>query len=210
MNHRPDCNCDPCLLAQMQSSNPAERQRGWTAWYSRDAATLLRYTERRCQTLGCGEHSEDMLQDTFVIGFRNISTGHFTEQGKSLCAYLHGIARNVIYDVARLQRKETLYEAECDRPVEEIISPEDRIELENIMRLVAEAYQQLSSLCRSIINGLYAQEKTSQELSVELRKSAINIRAIARRAVLSIHAYLADSYGIHLSSDAIRLCLKML
>jgi len=194
----------------MQSTHPAERQRGWNAWYARDAATLLRYIERRCQAMGCSDHSEDMLQDTFVIGFRNISTGRFAEQGKSLCAYLHGIARNLIYDVARLQRKETLYEAECDRPVEESISPEDRIELETILRLVAEAYQQLSSLCRSIIHGLYAQEKSSQELSAELRKSAINIRAIARRAVLSIHAYLADAYGIQLSSDAIRLCLKML
>jgi len=40
VDHTVHCDCAQCLLAQMRSSDPAERQQGWEAWYRRDASIV--------------------------------------------------------------------------------------------------------------------------------------------------------------------------
>ena len=210
MSHMSDCHCDQCLLAMMTATGAQLRQQGWQIWYERDRVALQRAIDRQCKALGCSLYSEDILQDAFVIGFRNISRGEFRDQGKALRAYLHGIARKLVYKVAYLQHKEPSYKADFDVEVEEIISPEDRIYVEHLLTSVGEACRQLPGPYCRVLKGLYAQEKNSQELSTELGKSPTNIRAIAHRAVQSIDQYLVDRQGLQLSTDAIRLCLKML
>jgi RNA polymerase sigma factor (sigma-70 family) len=210
MNHQPDCICDQYLLAQMQSTNPTTRQCGWDAWYRRDAPILQRFIERHCQDLHCLEFSEDLLQDCFLTGFRNISNGHYREQGRSLCAYLHGIAKNLLREVVRLQRKVPTVCLQEDMPAEEPITLDDQLYLEQILQLVQEAHYRQSILHRQVVHGLYAEEKSSQEVAGELCTTAGNARAIAHRAVNEMRAYLEQHYHLNLPSSAIRACLPML
>lgn len=209
IHHRPTCNCDLWLLMQMRSENPVDRQRGWEAWYLRDAPVLRGYLGRRCQALHCPTHSEDILQDCFLTGFRNISGGRYTEQGKSLCAYLHGIAKNLLYEVIRLQKKETSDQALADVQVEEKISIENQVYLQEVLKLVEEARSRLSPVHQQVVEGLYGEGKSSNEVATELRKTAGNIRAIARRAVNEIRDYLARQYNLLLPSRSIRVWLEM-
>jgi len=75
---------------------------------------------------------------------------------------------------------------------------------------VREAYQQLAANQYNIVVGLYILGKTSVELSRELEKSAVNVRAIALRAINAMRAYLANRHQIDLSANALRLCLQHL
>lgn len=210
MTHRTGCDCDQCLLVQMCAANDAARQRGWEAWYRRDAATLQTFIEQRCRVLQCPEHSEDLLHDTFVTGFRNISSGRYREQGKALCAYLHGIARNLVYEVFRLQRKEKIDPAQMEAQISMQISIEDQLYLDEVRQFVAEARKGQPQLSQRVVEGLYTQGKSSDEIALELQKTAGNTRAIAHRAIHEIQQTLAQQHDVHLSSSAIRETLKLL
>lgn len=210
MQHTSHCHCDICLLTQMQSADGQIRQLGWEAWYARDHETVQRFIMRRCHALGCPEQGEDILHDTFIIGFKNIVTGRYQVCGKSLCAYLHGIARNLLHDLMRLHQKETPDEEYLLSRTSTALPIEDQVYLERVLASVDEAHAQLSQNYRQVIESLYTQEKTSQEVGNDLCKSADNIRAMARRAVSAISAYLTGHYDLRIPSDAIRLSLRML
>jgi len=210
MNHHTGCDCEQCLLAQMTADDPAVRQSGWAAWYRRDAPVIRAFVERRCRALGCQEQGEDLLQDSFLIGFRNVSRGAYADQTKGLRAYLYGIAKNLLCELGRIQRKiggqQTL-----DEELQSIqtVTLEDRLYLDEVRRRVQEAYQRQSLLHRQVMHGLYVEGKSSDQLGKELGETASNIRAIARRAINEIGRQLAHEYGIHISSGAIRSCLQM-
>jgi RNA polymerase sigma factor (sigma-70 family) len=211
--HRLDyeCACDQCLLEQMNATDPAIRTRGWEEWYRRDAPALQRYLERRCRRLHGVEHSEDLLHDCFVIGFRHISSGRYVNQGKSLRGYLYGIARYLIYELARSLHNESAYSDEAlERPVAERIAIEDRIYLEEICRIVREAQARQPDLYRLVVEGIYVEGKSSDEMAYELSKTAGNIRIIACRAVNQMSRHLEHHHNVHISPLAIRSCLQTL
>lgn len=208
MNHQSDCTCDRCLLALLTAPAAVQRQQGWQAWYDRDRSAVYGYIVRRCRNLGCVEHSDDILQDTFLIAFKNLNSGRFEQQGKALCAYLYGIARNLIYDMARLQQREVLHESETDLPNPHAMALDEQLYLQEVLSNVGDACTQLTPIQRNVVDGLYGQGKSSQDVGVELAKSAMNVRAIAVRATSVMRTYLARRYQLQLSADAIKLCLK--
>jgi RNA polymerase sigma factor (sigma-70 family) len=210
--HGDDCTCDDCLLAQMRSIDAGHRKRGWQAWYERDAATLFGYVQHHCYELGCPEQSEDLVHDTFVVGFRNISSGKYAEQGKPLCAYLYGIAKNMLRKVRWLHNKEGIMLPEDDaaEPVAATADPVDRVMLGQVLTMIEEAYERLSALAQRVITGLYANGKSSKELAAQLKKSAGAVRNIASRSIEDMKSYIAGRYDLQISSDAIRSCLEEL
>jgi RNA polymerase sigma factor (sigma-70 family) len=210
MDHLTDCSCDQCLLMHMRAANAAERQRGWEAWYRRDAPTIQAYIERRCLALQCSEHSEDILQDCFLVGFRNVSNGLYREQGTSLCAYLVGIAKNLLRELVRLRRREPVELSEEETEDEWGLDPDDSLHLEEVVNRVREAYPYLPHLYKRVVKGLYVESKSSSKLADELGKSGGNVRAIAHRAVREIGQYLECQHSMHLSTEAIRACLEVL
>ncbi|MBX3015382.1 MAG: RNA polymerase sigma factor [Caldilineaceae bacterium] len=210
MQHTNHCHCDACLLAQMQSADAQLRQQGWEAWYTRDHKAVQRYLARRCHGLGCPEQGEDILHDTFIIAFKNIATGRYQASGRPLGAYLHGIARNRLYDLMRLQQKEMPDEEYLLSCTSSALPVEDQIYLERVLASVHEAHAHLAENYRQVIESLYAQEKNSQEVGTELCKSANNIRTMARRAVNAIGVYLTGHYDLRIPPDAIRLSLRLL
>ena len=209
--HLSNCDCDSCLLTQMRSSDAVARQRGWEAWYERDGAILLAYLLRRCHLLGCPDQSEDLVQDTFIAGFRNISCGHYVEQGSPLRAYLYGIARNLLRGVEWLCRKESVLpddkEAEL---VATTPAPIDHVVVEQVLMLVKEAYERQPLLAQHVIEGIYAYRKSSNEVAQQVNNTAGGVRNIAYRAVNDMQRYLAQKHDLHISSITIRYCLEEL
>ena len=210
MTHPQNCSCDPCLLALMQADDREPRQTGWDRWYQRDYERIQRYVTRRCHGVGCVAHSDDIVQETFVIGFRNISSRRYRHQGKALCAYLHGIARNLVREVARLQKREVADEQFLETQTMATLAVDDAAFLNQVLTLVGEAKTRLPDLQQQVIDGLYRRGHTSQRVGAELAKSANNVRAMARRAVKLICEYLARRYQLSLSHPAVRLCLQMM
>ena len=209
MIHAQDCSCDPCLLALMHTDSRVQRQVGWERWYQRDYAAIHGYVARRCRAVGCTEHSDDIIQDAFMIGFRNIGNGSYQNRGKPLCGYLHGIAHNLVREVARLQNRETTNDDLIDARAAEVLALEDTIFLQQVLTLVQEAKARLSRRQQQILDGLYRRGQTSKQVGAALAKSANNVRIMALRAVNSINEYLDRQHNLSLSTDAIRLCLQM-
>lgn len=209
MDHLTDCTCDLCLLIHMRSADAAERQRGWQAWYCRDAAAVDAFVRRRCGALRCADHSEDVLQDCFLIGFRNVSTGRYSEQSAPLCGYLFGIAKFLILAVVRGQRRAP---ADLSEEVEAKagVSLDDALYGEEVLRRVREACTCLSQLERRVLEGIYLEGCTSDMLAEELGRRAGNVRIIAHRAVGEVEQYLARTHNLLLSPAAIRACLEAL
>lgn len=208
MEQAEDCCCDQCLIKLMQSPEETDRQKGWEAWYKRDCAFLLNFVNRRCYAMGCPEHSQDIVQESFIKGFENISIEHYQDRGKPLQAYLYGIAKNLIYGMFRLQMKEVKDEEYLNFLADETIEIEGKVILKEVERLVKAARERQPDLHRQVIEGLYAQGKSSKELGEELNTTANNTRIIGHRAVEIIQRELARRYDLNLSTEAIRACIK--
>jgi len=209
--HLAICDCDRCLYVQMKAPEPQVRQSAWARWYQRDGLALQKYLERRCRILRCVEHRDDLLHDCFVIGFRNVSSGRFVEQGNSLRAYLYGIARHLVNNLARFLYSESVRSDEqLDQPVVEKITMEDRVYLEEVCRIVREEEARQPDLVRLIVQGIYVEGKSSDEVADELSKSAGNVRIIASRAVSRMSEQLEHQHNLHISPFAIRSCLECL
>jgi DNA-directed RNA polymerase specialized sigma24 family protein len=194
----------------MRSSDAAEREQGWALWYQRDGTKLLAYLERRVHTGHSSEQSEDLLQDCFVIGFRNVSSGRYVEQGNSLCAYLYGIARRLLYESARLQKREVSFpQGDDEDVVKQEIELAERVWLSEVLELVKCSCAQKPVLAQRVVAELYSAGKSPDELAHELSKSAGNIRTIAHRTISGIAGDLARQ-GISLSTQGVRTCLQEL
>lgn len=210
MTHPQDCSCDPCLLAHIRAADRAQRQAGWEQWYARDHATIQRYVNQRCHAVHCAQHSDDIVQETFIIGFRNIANGQYQDRGKPLCGYLHGIARNLVHEFARLQNRESVNEELLEMQAADVLALDDTIFLQQVLLFVQEAKARLSEMQQRILDDLYQQGQTSKQVGTALAKSANNIRIMALRALNAIRSYLVIQYHLNLSLDAIRFCLQIM
>lgn len=208
MEHPGACYCDQCLIKQMQSPEETERRKGWQTWFKRDCQLLYRFVHRRCYAMGCSEHSQDIVQESFIKGFENISTERYQDRGKPLSAYLCGIAKNLIYELFRLQVKEVKDEAYLHSLADNTIGIEGKVVLKEVEALVKAARDRQPELHRQVIDGLYAQGKSSKVLGEELNTTASNTRIIGHRTIEAIQRELEHRYRLHLSTDAIRAYLK--
>ena len=198
MNLVATCECDTCLLDGLVANDQTIRQQAWQRWYERDKCRLHAYVSRRCYSLGCSEQSDDIVQDTFVIAYDNFCTGRFQYQDKALCAYLYGIARNLIYAALRRRGKESALEIDCDQPDHRNVNIDERVCLTDFLATVAEARSCLAPGKRRVLDGLYMAGKDSQQLGRELALSAVNVRAIASRAVIELRVHVAQRYPAEL------------
>jgi RNA polymerase sigma-70 factor (ECF subfamily) len=194
----------------MQAGDPAERKQGWEAWYRRDAQCLLHFLQQRCRALGCPDQAEDLLQDCFVIGFRNVASGAFSPSDKPLGAYLVGIAKNLLRELYRARQRGL---ADLDEEVAASssgVEPEDSLFVAEVVGMVRAAAAQGPDVYRQVLAGMYAEGKSSHQLAAELGKNAGNVRAIAHRGVREIGRHLERQHSMHLSAEAIRACLEVI
>jgi RNA polymerase sigma factor (sigma-70 family) len=203
------CSCDSCLLAQMRSGDAGQRKLGWQTWYERDALSIFAYLKRRCHELGCPEQSEELVQDCFIVGFKNISSGRFADKGKPLRAYLYGIAKNLLREVRWLRNKESMLpEGNAAEPVAVSLNLLDHAIVEQVLTMIRDAYEHLPLLAQRVITGLYAHGNTSKELASQLNKKASAVGNIASRAIKRIQWYLVAYYDMQLSASTIRFCFE--
>jgi RNA polymerase sigma factor (sigma-70 family) len=192
----------------MQSPDEAERQKGWEAWFKRDAATLLMFVHRRCYAMNCPEYSQDIVQDSFIKGFENISVKRYQDRGKPLQAYLYGIAKNLIYGLFRLQMKEVNDEEYLHSLADKMIEIENKVVLNEVEDLVKAACDRQPYQQRQVIEGLYTQGKSSKALAEELNQTASNTRIIGHRTIEAIQRDLEHRHDLNLSTDTIRACIR--
>jgi RNA polymerase sigma factor (sigma-70 family) len=194
----------------MQASDGATRQHGWEAWYQRDSESLQNFIDRRCRARQCVAYGPDIIQDTFIIGFQKISAKQYEDRGKSLRAYLYGIARNLINDVTRLQMRERSDTEYIDSLAGAALDMDGKLDLDNILTWVKAAYGRQPRLQRRVVDGRYLSSKSAEELAEELGESTNNIRVIAHRAIKQIREELVIHHNLGLSTDTIRDCLRIL
>jgi RNA polymerase sigma factor (sigma-70 family) len=209
-NHQSNCDCDRCLLGQMRSPDVAQRQRGWEAWYQRDAPSLHRYLERLCWEKHCPEYTDDLLHDTFLIGFKGVARGGYDEQKAPLRAYLYGIAKNRVHEIVRLQQREPLIPNDPDQEGGATVDLNDLLFLEEVYCQIQAALDYLPAVQQQVIVELYVNGKSSHKVAEALGLSAGNLRIIAHRAVSQIGKCLTYQYHIHVPANAIRMCLERL
>lgn len=209
MDHHAVCTCDQCLLSQLLSALPGERRQGWHAWHQRDAPALFAYIDRRCRLFHCVEHSEDILQDCFLIAFRNIAQGAYLDCGKGLLAYIAGIARNRLRELRRRQRREWPSSSEFEAVGDGSLDLDSRLYVSEAIQLVREGCTLRPRLHQQVVAGIYSQGKSSGELAAELGIKAGHVRAIAYRTVHEIGYHVQQQHKLHLSAEAIRACLAV-
>jgi RNA polymerase sigma factor (sigma-70 family) len=210
MEHLTECDCDRCLLLHMRAPGHAERQQAWAAWYRRDAPALFSFIDRRCGKFKCREHSEDILQDCFLIAFRNVSNGTYMDQDKGLNAYLAGIAKNRLRELHRLQLRETVSVDEIDVECVPGLDADSSLYLNEVVNMVRDVYRRRPHVHQRVVAGIYREGKSSSQLAAELGMNAGNVRTIAHRAVREIGHNLKHQHSMDLSSEAIRACLEVL
>jgi DNA-directed RNA polymerase specialized sigma24 family protein len=153
MEHSADCDCDQCLIQQVQSQQETERRKGWEAWFKRDCQFLHGFVQRRCYARGCPAHSQDIVQESFIKGFENISTARYQDRGKPLRAYLSGlsgIAKNLINEVFRLQLKEVKDEEYLNSLADQTREIEGKVVLKEVEELVKAAHDRQPDLHRQV------------------------------------------------------------
>lgn len=201
---------DQRLLAGLKSPSEATRRAAWGTWYRRDHAKLAAYVCRRSAGMHCGDAAEDIVQEAFVIAFRHISGGTYEDRGRALMAYLYGIAGNLLRSTRRRQQRSAVDDSVLDFTPDRTLPVSDQVLVAEVLEAVRASYARLPVHQRDVIDGLYGEETTSHELGPVLGKTAVNVRTIAHRAVKSICQRLADEHDLHLSTDAVRLCLQMM
>lgn len=210
MGHPGECTCDGCLLLRMRSPLPGERRDGWAAWYQRDAQALLASIERRCSLLRCRGYGEDLLQDCFLIAFRNVAQGAYRDQGKGLKAYIAGIARNRLRELRRLHKHECSADDETENVRDQSLDLHSRACVTEVVRLVREGRTLRPALHQRVVTGIYVEGKSSDQLAAELGIRPGNVRAIAYRTVHEIGCHVRQQHKLQLTAAAIRACLEML
>jgi RNA polymerase sigma factor (sigma-70 family) len=193
----------------MQARDLAARRAAWETWYRRDAPKLFTLLEQRGRRMGWHGDAEDLVQESFIAAFRNISGGRYVDQGAALGGYLYGIAKNLLYEALRLQRRELAGLESEETWAEDGLSLDDALVVNEVRRQVYEAQTRQSPLYRRVVDGLYCEGRSSDEVAVTVGKSAGNTRQIAYRAVNEIADYLKVQHNTHLSSHAIRTCLEL-
>jgi RNA polymerase sigma factor (sigma-70 family) len=210
MNCQKNCDCGPCLLHQIQAVDPSTKQSGWAAWYLRDRDALYAYVAKRATAIGGLPLVEDIVQDSFEIGFKNVTNGRYRCNGRSLRAYLKGIAKNLIQEANRLSQRECSELPPDDFLVARWTSVEVMFLLNEYLDRIMGAYDALAPLQQKILDAKYSRGKTAQQVGEALDLSPENMRIIAFRAINFMRKTLQKEHNLEISARGIRLALEAL
>jgi len=187
---------DEALVRQMQCSNPKLRAESWQRWFERDSDELRKYV---CGRIGQwnSSHSEDILQECFLIGFINVSSGQYEDRGKPLLAYLKGIAHNLMLAYWRTrQRVKLLEESENRGERHHFSSPciDEAIDLQAALRHALRIAQRgLSERRIQVLKMRFLLEKSSAEIGEELGISEGHVRQETYRALQYLRTHFCSA-----------------
>ncbi|MEM8859373.1 MAG: sigma-70 family RNA polymerase sigma factor [Chloroflexota bacterium] len=212
MNGKKDdlCNCDECILKMIRLGESSLGYLGWSIWYERDFEVIHRFANRRLARWAVAHLAEDVAQDAFLLGWSNIVSGRFQYTGRSLCAYLTGITKNLIRDRVRKNARENNLIFEDYDSAAKGLTPEQDVMIQEHIDLILLGFEQLKPSQKSVLFSTYAQGKNSQEVGSDLGLSQENARIIAMRGVRSIQKQVGQVYGLELSTAAVRTGLEFI
>lgn len=184
------------IVEWLQSDEKELRERAMQVWYQRDREDLKRVIRSRCsrEPWYVELHVEDIVQKAFMIAFRQVRNGKYKDRGKHLIAYLIGIAKNLIRDIRRNDKRhaQRLYYTddngdEQERPFEaEEPSVDDKIDRERALRIVGQEIERLSIREQRALVLYKMKGLTSQEVAERLGLTAGNVRQIVRRTIAKL------------------------
>jgi RNA polymerase sigma factor (sigma-70 family) len=92
--------------------NEADRAQGWQTLWEPVTRAVLRYIQLKNYT---STDDQDILADTMAITYAEVERGHYTPRaGVPFTAYVRGIARNIILEAYRRERRVTALDEEDD------------------------------------------------------------------------------------------------
>ena len=192
----------------MKASCPQTKRASWEAWYVRDKAALLAFVNGRTGSLGFNNIAEDIVQNAFEIGFRNIINHKYIVQKVSLYAYLKGIAKNLIREAVRCRQNDNKSQLFDDMHVEDKLGPEMLLVYKECLKSFTEAYSACSLQQREVLKSNYLQGMSSKEAACKLGLTPENIRIITYRAVAAMQQNLLHNHSLDVPAANIRRGLK--
>lgn len=155
----------------------------WAQWYEEHYRHLYRYAFRKT---GSREDAEDIASQTFLEALKGIDS--YQDQGGPILAWLYGIARNLISQKFRKERRASLLHASLlvsqDEESEGNVIPEH-------LDLI-DAIRQLTQEQQDVIVLRFFLGKSSREVGLIMGKSENAIFALQFRAVNSLRRRLSD------------------
>lgn len=139
--------------------------------------------------VGNNTDAEDIVSETFEKAMRNIR--NFEWRGYTFGAWLYKIARNLVYDKAKIKRTISLEDIEniLESPN---LSVEDQVEIkletENLLRLIA----QLSDDQREILALRYIQGYSIKETCAITGKTVDSVKSLVKRALAILREQTLD------------------
>jgi len=189
---------DAVLVEMIRSNCDTVSHERLSLWMGRDESKIKRFVERHNAFF-----FEDITQESFWIGYRNIRSGKYTQQeGASLTSYLFGIAgRRVIALNRKLDN--------CHQPLEDVdnqgeakelqvedLKQADQIEevekqldlIPRIKLMVNAFFTKLSTQDQRILLSKYDEGMDSKEIGKKFGMTNGNVRQRQYRALLALKA----------------------
>lgn len=137
--------------------------------------------------VGNREDAEDLTEQVFVKIFEHIET--YEERGLPFEAWIFRIARNQITDFYRAHKEKIPLE-EAKEVVDPHPMPEEETEQKLEYDRVRAAMKKLPMHYEEIILLKFIEEKSTEEMSLILGKSAPHVRVLAGRAIAKLREIL--------------------
>lgn len=187
---QPKSDSDWALLDLMQSNNPIFSQLGCTWWFQRDYNDVQRSIRHRCDGLA---HSEEVASDGFYRASRNILSGRYEDQGKSLIAYPIGIAGKIIASYWRTKYKYKYNMVPIDDCKYLLCLEKDLVETQADKSDVEDFLNQLDEQKRTIFELYVFGGMSAKKVGNKFGKRAENVRKIVSRIKGNLKQHLAKS-----------------
>lgn len=139
--------------------------------------------------IGKKEEAEDLTENIFLKAWENLKS--FQDEGLPFEAWIYRIARNLIIDNYRTQKKSVQLDAVMELE-DNSLSPLDYTELRLNYESALKALEKLSDSYKEIIILKFIEEKTNEEISNILQKPISHIRVLQNRAIKKLREVLKN------------------
>ena len=186
------------LVRQAKEGNAEAFQELYRAYGKK----ILNYVYRMT---GSRDEAEDLMQDTFVLAYRNLKS---LKENARFQSWLFRIAQNNIYQRYRnrppetesVEREETREFADREGPTEPLRTPEQAFLSQELERIIQTAIDDLPDKYREVFVLSAIHKLSYREISEVMSRSLASVKSDIHRARVEvsekIRGYLGDNYGV--------------
>ena len=139
------------------------------------------------------EDALDTFQEAIVMFYRNVQTEKFVAGHSKISTYLTAVARNLwVHKLRRQNVSKIEYEGdlieESNKPIDKDSNPETNyIKNEDVDEMRAKldlALSKMNERCRKLIQLYYIEQKTNEEIAIELDLANTNVSRVMKHRCL--------------------------